>query len=179
MTEQVNSIEAVAPAGAPVRRISGRRMDALVRSAAFGDIVSILMRAPRHRAQSLAALRVSVLPAVLHNQYLIARVREQGNGESVAAGLALWASVSDEVHQRLSVSKELPLRLTPEEWKSGSNLWLVDLVAPSVLASSMLKDLDEKVARGRPIAAQAVSKDGTTSLTTVKALLAGLAKQPA
>lgn len=61
----------------------------------------------------------------------------------------------------------------------GPNLWLVDLVAPSALAGSMLKDLDEKVAQGRPIAAQAVSSDGTATLTTVRALLAGLEKEPA
>ena len=179
MAEQGSFTDAAPSAGAPMRRISGRRMEALLRSAALGDIVSVMMRAPRHKGLPLAALRVNVLPAVLHNQYLIARVRPQDNGESVAAGLALWASVSDEVNQRLSASKELPLRLTPEEWKSGSNLWLVDLVAPSALARSMLKDLDEKVAQGRPIAAHAVSGDGTASLTTVRALLAGLAQEPA
>ena len=179
MAEQGSFTDAAPSAGAPMRRISGRRMEALLRSAALGDIVSVMMRAPRHKGLPLAALGVNVLPAVLHNQYLIARVRQQDTGESVAAALALWASVSDEVNQRLSASKELPLRLTLAEWKSGSNLWLVDLVAPSLLARSMLKDLDEKVAQGRPIAAHAVSSDGTASLTTVSALLAGLAQASA
>lgn len=178
MAEQGTSGDAVRPAGMPMRRISGRRMEALLRSAALGDIVSVLMRAPRHKTLSLASLRINVLPALLHNQYLIARVRQEGSGQSVAAGLALWASVSDQVDQRLSASKELPLRLTPEEWKSGRNLWLVDLVAPRALAGSILKDLDEKVAQGRPIATQGVSNGGTPTLTTVKALLAGLPKQP-
>ena len=50
-------------------------MEALLRSAALGDIVSVMMRAPRHKTLSLASLRVNVLPAVLHNQYLIARIR--------------------------------------------------------------------------------------------------------
>jgi cytolysin-activating lysine-acyltransferase len=179
MAEQGNSRHVGRPEGAPMRRISGRRMESLVRSAALGDIVSVLMRAPRHKALSLATLRVNVLPALLHNQYIIARVRREGTGESIAAALALWASVSDEVNERLSASRELPLRLTPEEWKSGSNLWLIDLVAPTALAGSMLKDLDEKVGQGRSIATHALSSDGTTTLTTVRALLAGLAKPPA
>ena len=179
MAEHASSGDAVPSGGTTMRRISGRRMEALLRSAALGDIVSVLMRAPRHKGLSLASLRVNVLPAVLHNQYLIARIRQEGSGESVAAGLALWASVSDEVDQRLRASKELPLRLKPEEWKSGRNLWLVDLVVPAALAGSMLKDLDEKVARGRRIATRGVSRDGTPTLTTVKALIAALPKQPA
>lgn len=179
MAESGSSRHAAAAAGAPTRRISGRRMEALLRSAAFGDIVSVLMRAPRHKALSLAALGINVLPAVLHNQYLIARVRQQGNGDSIAAGFALWASVSDAVDQRMRASREVPLRLTPEEWQSGPNLWLVELVAPSALGGSMLQDLDEKVSQGRPIAAQTVSGDGSATLTTVRALLARLANEPA
>ena len=157
---------------------AGPRMRALVRSAAFGDVVTILMRAPKHKSMSLDALRVFVLPAIAHNQYLIARVRREKSG-SLAAGVALWASVSDEIDKRLRATPQQPLRLSFDEWKSGPNLWLVDLVAPAALAGSIFRDLDQKIAKTRPMATQIVSPGGKAVVTTVKALVAGLKKEPA
>lgn len=163
--------------GAPVRRISGKQMETLIRSAAFGEIVGILMRAPKHKNLSLRALRGQILPAVMNDQYFIGRVRRPGaEGSAVAAGLAIWASVSDEVDKRLRASTKPPLKLAPAEWKSGPHLWLIDLIAPSVLARSILKDIDEKIAKGRPMAAQIAAADGGAQITTVKELLAGLDK---
>jgi cytolysin-activating lysine-acyltransferase len=176
MSQQSSSVNEGRASGAPVRRISGRQMEALIRSAAFGEIVSILMRAPRYRNLSLGALRAQVLPAVANNQYFIGRVRRQGGDGAVAAGLAIWASVSDEVDRRLRADPKPPLKLAPAEWKSGPNLWLIDLVAPSVLAGSILRDLDAKIAKGRPMLAQIAVAGGGAAITTVKDLLAGLDK---
>lgn len=163
--------------GAPARRISGRQMESLIRSAALGEIVSILMRAPKHKNLSLSALRGQILPAVMNNQYFIGRVRRPGSeGAAVAAGLAMWASVSDEVDRRLRANPKAPLKLAPAEWNSGPNLWLIDLIAPSVLAGSILRDVEEKVAKGRPMAARVSAAGGSTEVTTVKDLLAGLNK---
>jgi hemolysin-activating ACP:hemolysin acyltransferase len=68
------------------------------------------------------------------------------------------------------------LKLAPAEWNSGPNLWLIDLIAPSVLAGSILRDVEEKVAKGRPMAARVSAAGGSTEVTTVKDLLAGLNK---
>jgi cytolysin-activating lysine-acyltransferase len=174
MSQSMTASEA-GGSSAPARRISGRQMEALIRSAAFGEIVSILMRAPKQRTLPLAALRGQVLPAVMHNQYFIGRVRRPGGDGAIAAALAMWASVSDAVDTRLRAG-ESALKLTPAEWKSGPHLWLIDLIAPSTLAGSMLKDLDEKIAKGRPMAAQISTGKGGTVITTVKDLLAGLNK---
>jgi cytolysin-activating lysine-acyltransferase len=153
-------------------------MESLIRSAALGEIVTILMRAPKHKHLSLSALRSQILPAVRNNQYFIGRVRKPGSESSaVPAGLAMWASVSDEVDQRFRANAKAPLKLTPAEWNSGSNLWLIDLIAPSVLAGSILKDVDEKVAKGRQMAARVSAAGGGTEVTTVTELLAGLDKQ--
>lgn len=174
MMAQTMPGNAAHPAAAPRAQISARQMGALLRSAAFGDMVSVLMRAPKYRLLSLGALRTSILPAVTHNQYLIARVRQGEAAGSRPGGVAVWACVSDAVDARLRSATEQPLKLAPEEWKSGPHLWLVDFVAPGAIARSMLTDLDEKVAKGRPMAAQIVSADGKRQVTTVKDLLAGL-----
>lgn len=175
MAEQGISTNGAQPA-APRR--TGRRMEALYRSAALGEAVSVLIRAPKHKAMPLEGLRLQVLPAIMHNQYLIARVNAQEDRQQVAAGLIMWASVSDEVDQRLKARPQQPIWLRFEEWKSGPNLWLVDLIAPSALAGAMLKDLDEKVGQGRPISARIAAPDGATKIMTVKDLLAGLDRAP-
>ncbi len=149
MTAQMIAEQAVQPARAVSNRISAGRMQALIRSAAFGEIVGILMLAPRHKRLTLEALRLFVLPAILNNQYMVVRVNRPGAGGAVPAGLALWASVSDEVDQRLRANAGAPMKLTAAEWKSGANLWLVDLVAPSAITGSLLKGLDGQ-GRERP-----------------------------
>jgi hemolysin-activating ACP:hemolysin acyltransferase len=171
--------QAVQPARAANNRISAGRMQALIRSAAFGEIVGILMLAPRHKRLTLEALRLFVLPAILNNQYMIARVNRPGAGGAVPSGLALWASVSDEVDQRLRANAGAPVKLTAAEWKSGANLWLVDLIAPPAITGSLLKGLEDKVAKGRPMAAQITSKDGKAHITTIKELIGKLPKTAA
>ncbi len=156
-----------------------QQMESLLMTAAFGEIVGILMRAPKYKLMKLDALRFSVLPAITHNQYLIARARQSETSAPVAGGVAMWASVSDAVDQRLRSNKEPRLTLSTDEWNSGPHLWLVDLISPSQLAIPILKDLEEKVAKGRPMTAQTVSSDNVVEVTTVKRLLEGLTKEPA
>jgi cytolysin-activating lysine-acyltransferase len=180
MSEQTNSsAPSDRAAGSQQRQINAEQMAALFRSAAFGDVVSVLMRAPKHKTMSLDGLRTFVLPAIVNNQFLLAQLRHQEKKGALAAGVALWASVSDDVDKRLRADPAQRLNLSFNDWKGGSNLWLVDLVAPTQLARSILNDLEEKVARGRPMAAKIVSSSGETRLTTLQDLIAGSQKEPA
>ncbi len=178
MTEQRAAPGSVLNAGpkAP-RQITASQMSALLRSAAFGDVVRILMRAPKHRHISLKSLEALVLPALANNQFLIARASREKGARTFSAGVALWASVSDGVHERLKHAANQRIKLAPDEWKSGPHLWLVDLVAPSVLAPAMLKDLDEKVARGRPMHAVVLSEGQGSRTLTIKELYAEIRKK--
>lgn len=160
----------------PPRRISADQMAALFRSAAFGDVISVLMCAPKHRKLSLDALRTFLLPAIANNQFLIAKLRQQDKPGAVAAGVALWASVSDEVDRKLRANPGQPLKLTTEEWKSGPHLWLIDLVAPAALTASILDDLENKVARGRPMAAHIFTASNEAKITTLQELREALKK---
>jgi cytolysin-activating lysine-acyltransferase len=160
------------------RHPAARRSAALSRSAALVDMVSILLRAPKHRKMPLDSLRHAVLPATLHNQYRMARVRKPGSAAAAPAGLAIWASVSDAVDSRLRAAEQ-PVNLALDEWKSGETLWLIDLVAPSAIAGDMLREIDEKVGQGRPVYTQIVGADGAMRITTVGELVNSLKKTAA
>ncbi|MEJ2117705.1 MAG: toxin-activating lysine-acyltransferase [Alphaproteobacteria bacterium] len=153
-----------------------RELKAAYRSAAFGEIVSVLMRSPRHKRLPLEALRVFVIPAIATHQYMIAKLKPQANeqAEAISAGLAIWASVSDVVDQRLRSKTGKEIRLAPDEWKSGDKLWLVDLVAPSKLMPTMLRDLEQKVVSDKEMYVQTRSAEGAGQITTLRALLDNL-----
>ena len=50
------------------------------------------------------------------------------------AGLAIWASVSDEVDAKIRDQIKggvFPIRLKAEDWQSGEINWLLDVIAPT------------------------------------------------
>lgn len=100
-----------------------------------------VMRDKRFRHMTLAEIETAVVPALLANQFMLmrgtVRAREEGSEEmsdgfAVPLGVALWASVSDAVSEKLARQKAdgASYRLAPSEWKSGNNLWLLSVVGP-------------------------------------------------
>ncbi len=61
------------------------------------------------------------LPAIALDQF---RLWRQNN---MPVAFATWAYLSDEAEERMQQGVR---RLGPADWKSGDNLWLMDLVAP-------------------------------------------------
>ena len=96
-------------------------VSAIRQSVAFAQIVSMLMRSPRYRHYTLGDLEWLVMPAILLKQFRIFY-----NGEQ-PVGVALWALADDLVAKRIEGGDT---RLTAVEWKSGTHLRIVDIVAP-------------------------------------------------
>jgi cytolysin-activating lysine-acyltransferase len=130
---------------------------------ALGQIVSLLMRSAHHKQHSLADLEWLLLPAVLAGQFRIAHAQAQPNGPRTPVAAALWASVSSEVDQRLSDLSN-PLRLRPEEWRSGDILWLVDTVGDSRVVPQLLKHMQETAFVGRDMKVRVRAEDGKTGI---------------
>jgi hemolysin-activating ACP:hemolysin acyltransferase len=131
----------------------------------LGQIVTILMRSPQHKHHPLADLEWLVLPAVRSGQYRVAQAQQ--SGVAVPVGVALWASVSTAVDQRLS-DLSAPWRLQPDEWRSGDIPWLVVLVANTPTQQALLKHLGESVFRGRGIKMRVRGADGKMQIGTLK-----------
>jgi hypothetical protein len=64
--------------------------------------------------------------------------------QSKPIGVAFWATVDDEVEQRLAAGTT---KMRPQDWKSGDCLWVVEVIAPFGGAEEMVKDLKPKVFR--------------------------------
>jgi cytolysin-activating lysine-acyltransferase len=87
----------------------------------LGEITWLMTQSPRHKAIPLGDLEWLVMPAILLRQFRIFYKGEQ------PVGLALWALADDVVAKRIDAGDT---RLAAVEWKSGSNLRIIDIVAP-------------------------------------------------
>jgi hemolysin-activating ACP:hemolysin acyltransferase len=146
-----SDVPRVSPATSTVRQVD----------VTLGQIVTILMRSPQHRERPLADLEWLVLPAILSGQFRVAQAQQSGT--AVPVGVALWASVSTPVDQRLS-DLSVPWRLQPDEWRSGDIPWLVELVADPVTQQALLKHLGETVFKGRGIKMRVRDADGKAQI---------------
>lgn len=126
-----------------------------------GQAVLAMMNLPRYKNQTLGDLTHLVIEPLLRDRLAIAHSRPKEGAEGVpagqeaTAGIAIWASVSDEVDAKIREQVKggaFPTRLAPEDWSSGEKLWLLDLIAPNrTLATAVLANF-KQVAGDRPVA---------------------------
>jgi hemolysin-activating ACP:hemolysin acyltransferase len=148
-------------AGAASAKESQRvAVSAIRQSVAFAQIVSVLMRSPRYRHYTLGDLEWLVVPALATGQWRVVGAQSKQNGVSIPVAVALWARVSAEVDKKLSENLHVPIRLRPDEWKSGDILWLVDAVGDPRIVPQLLKQLLETSFKGREAKVRAAGEDG-------------------
>jgi cytolysin-activating lysine-acyltransferase len=87
----------------------------------LGEITWLMTQSPRHKAAPLGDLEWLVMPAILLRQFRIFYQGEQ------PVGVALWALADDLVARRIDTGDT---RLAAVEWKSGSNMRIIDIMAP-------------------------------------------------
>ncbi|MEZ5839978.1 MAG: toxin-activating lysine-acyltransferase [Hyphomicrobiales bacterium] len=119
----------------------------------FGKIVMTMMLLPRYRNQTLADLQHLVLDPLVRDRIALAYA---GDKEQPAladlAGLAIWASVSEEVDARIREQVKtgtFPVRPQGLKTELGPINWLFDVVAPnSKMAASVLVNFGRVVKGG-------------------------------
>jgi cytolysin-activating lysine-acyltransferase len=87
----------------------------------LGEIAWLMTQSPRHKAIPLGDLEWLLMPAILLRQFRIFYQGEQ------PVGVALWALADDLVTKRIDAGDT---RLAAVEWKSGTNMRTIELVAP-------------------------------------------------
>lgn len=98
----------------------------------FGQVALAMSSVPRYRSQMIADLSHLVIDPLINDRIAIAAPKTATGLEPPA--IAIWASVSPEVDVRITEQTKagvFPVRLKPEDWKSGSIVWLLDVIAPT------------------------------------------------
>lgn len=134
----------------------------------FGKVVMAMMMLPRYRNQTIADLQHLVLEPLIRDRVAIAH---PGGSEDDALadilGLAIWASVSEEVDARIREqirAGSFPLRLKAEDWTSGDINWLIDVIAPDAkTAARVIANFKQVVKEGslrlHPLIARLVDEE--------------------
>ena len=122
--------------------------------AAVGQVALAMIGVPRYRHAAIADLQQLVLEPLIRDRIAIASTKAKHEADltgGTLAGIAIWASVSDEVDQKIREQIKagvFPLRLKPDDWASGEKIWLFDVIAPSrQIASTVLANF-KQVAKG-------------------------------
>ncbi len=98
----------------------------------FGKVVMSMMMMPRYRHQTLMDLQHLVLEPLMRDRIAIAQRGGEDASSHDIAGVAIWASLSDEAEARLRDQIKggvWPIRLKADDWNSGQNNWLLDVIA--------------------------------------------------
>jgi cytolysin-activating lysine-acyltransferase len=150
----------IAPNASSEYLVQRQAQQAQRQSVAFAQIVSLLMQSPLYRHFSIADIEWLVLPPLATGMFTLAEVKAQATGPSVPAAVVLWANVSPEVDARLSTNLSAPIRLRPDEWRSGDQQWVIAAVGDQKVVNTVLKQLSNSTLKGRNVKVRAVVGDG-------------------
>lgn len=133
----------------------------------FGKVVMAMMALPRYRHQTLGDLQHLVLEPLIRDRVAVAERDKAKDPLADLAGVAIWASVSDEVEARIKEQIKagtFPVRLKSEDWTSGGNNWLLDVIAPDQrTTASVIANFKQVVKEGslklHPIVAKLVDAE--------------------
>jgi len=102
----------------------------------LGPVAWLMMQQPGTKHTFLSELEWRILPALVLDQ---AKLYMR---DGMPLAFVSWAMLSEETVSRYRAA---PHRLAPTDWKSGDQVWLVDVFTPFGGATELLKDLRENV----------------------------------
>jgi cytolysin-activating lysine-acyltransferase len=108
----------------------------------LGAVSWLMMQQSATRHTLLSELEWRVMPALVLDQ---AKLFMRDNAP---VAYVSWARLSEDVAQRYA---QAPHHLTASDWKSGEQIWIVDLCTPFGGIQEVMKDLREIVFAGQEI----------------------------
>jgi cytolysin-activating lysine-acyltransferase len=108
----------------------------------LGPVTWLMMQQGATRHTLLSELEWRVLPALVLDQ---AKLYMR---ENAPIAYVSWAKLSEVTVERY---KTAPHHLTSSDWKSGDQVWIIDLFTPFGGAQEVMKDLREVVFKGVPV----------------------------
>ncbi|MBY3255810.1 toxin-activating lysine-acyltransferase [Rhizobium laguerreae] len=147
----------------------------------FGQVVLAMSSVPRYRSQMLSDLHHLVVDPLINDRIAIATPKAVTGIEPPA--IAIWATVSSEVDARIAEQAKagvFPIRLKPEDWKSGDIVWLLDVIAPTRELATMVLTQFHQVAKQdsikiHPMVAHLVDPEALAKLSTARPAPSGAA----
>ena len=133
----------------------------------LGAVTWLLMQQTATRHTLISELEWRVMPALVLDQAKL-YIREEA-----PVAYASWAFLSEESSLRFRTT---PHHLTSTDWKSGDQIWLVDVVAPFGGTQDLINDLRGNVFHGKAIHQLLPVGEGPSKVLTWPAMQKAVAK---
>ncbi|MBN8285115.1 toxin-activating lysine-acyltransferase [Zoogloea sp.] len=117
----------------------------------LGPMTWLMLQRGGTRNILLSELEWRVLPALALDQVRL-HMREEA-----PIAFITWAKLSAAAAGRY---REPPHQLSPSDWKSGEDVWIIDVIAPFGGAAEAIQDLKEKVFPGQVLRQLSPSPEG-------------------
>ena len=117
----------------------------------LGPMTWLMLQRGGTRNILLSELEWRVLPALALDQVRL-HMREEA-----PIAFITWAKLSAAAAGRY---REPPHQLSPSDWKSGEDVWIIDVIAPFGGAAEAIQDLKEKVFPGQVLCQLSPSPEG-------------------
>lgn len=137
-------------------------------AAAFGEIVTLLMRSERDRKRPISDLEWMIAPAVATGQFAIADAQSKKTGAISPIGAVLWAMVSEDIDKRLSDTntEQAPLKL--QEWRSGNVPWIMLAIGDKRVIAGLVKKLTSDAFKGQAPKIRSRNADGNVVIGRIQ-----------
>jgi len=95
-------------------------------------------------AKTMVDVESRTLPALVLEQ---CKLYVQSDTGGLPMAFVSWARLSDEAEAKYMATQ----RISPSDWKSGDNLWLIDIVTPYGNQESIFRELYNDLLKGEDI----------------------------
>ncbi len=154
--------------GLPPDEMRRRAAAAKHMQAAFGQMVSLMLRTEQFRPLPISELSNLVLPPIALGQFAIGQAQPKGQPLPVPVAGVLWALVSEDVDRRIAQTNgTMPPKLHPNEWKSGQIPWLIMGLGNRRALGGLIERLQETTLKHRPLKLMAADPQGGSRLVTL------------
>lgn len=132
----------------------------------MGQAALAAMRLPRYAKVSVSDLASLLLAPLSADRISFAEDDDGKAGSEGPIGMAIWASVSPKVASKLAEQANagvFPVKLERDEWASGDDVWLLDLLVPTRSAGTAIfmnfgKLIGDRPFRVHPVVLQSVDR---------------------
>ena len=130
----------------------------------LGAISWLMMQQASTKYTFLSDLEWRIMPSLLLDQAKL-YVRDE-----MPLAYVSWAKLSADVAMRYRAA---PHRLLPADWRTGDQIWLIDVFTPFGGATELLQDIREKVFPGQEVCQLGPLEDGVAKVIKWEAVKAG------
>lgn len=130
----------------------------------LGHVAWLYSQLDSHKYFSMIDLESRVLPALTAEQ---CKLYLQSKAGGLPMAFVSWAYLDEEAEKKYLNTH----RLAPHDWKSGSKLWLIDVIAPWGGQDQIFKEIHQELLKDQEVHLLMPSGDSSFSAVTIDELL--------